>query len=93
MVDRFRDRLIFPIRDEKATVVGFIGRRNPTLDRDPSNPVPKYLNSPDSALFSKGRRLYGLSEARDLLENDRVREQYRAHLPPAPPVTDPSFAP
>jgi DNA primase catalytic core len=67
VVDRFRDRLILPIRDENATVVGFIGRRNPSLDRDPTNPVPKYLNTLDTALFSKGRQLYGLSEARELL--------------------------
>jgi DNA primase len=64
---RFRDRLMFPIRDKDAAVVGFIGRRSPALDDDSSNRAPKYLNSPDTALFSKGRQLYGLSEARDLL--------------------------
>jgi len=65
LVDRFRDRLIFPIRDENACVVRFIGRRNPALDDDPSNRAPKYLNSPDTALFSKRRQLYGLSEKRE----------------------------
>jgi len=58
-------RLIFPIRDENACVVRFIGRRNPALDDDPSNRAPKYLNSPDTALFSKRRQLYGLSEKRE----------------------------
>jgi DNA primase catalytic core len=67
VVDRFRDRLIFPIRDANACVVGFIGRRNPSLDGDENVQVPKYLNSSDTALFSKGRQLYGLAEARDLL--------------------------
>jgi len=67
LVDRFRDRLMFPIRDKDAAVVGFIGRRSPALDDDSSKRAPKYLNSPDTALFSKGRQLYGLSEARDLL--------------------------
>jgi len=45
--------------------VRFIGRRNPALDDDPSNRAPKYLNSPDTALFSKRRQLYGLSEKRE----------------------------
>ena len=67
LVDRFRNRLMFPIRDNDAAVVGFIGRRSPSLDDDPSNRAPKYLNSADTALFSKGRQLYGLSEARELL--------------------------
>jgi len=47
--------------------VRFIGRRNPALDDDPSNRAPKYLNSPDTALFSKRRQLYGLSEKRNPL--------------------------
>lgn len=55
--DRFRDRVMFPIRDRRGRVVGFGGR---TLADDPA----KYMNSPESALFHKGRELYGLYEAR-----------------------------
>jgi DNA primase len=55
--DRFRDRIIFPIRDRRGRVVGFGGR---ALD----DSTPKYLNSPETPLFHKGRELYGLFEAR-----------------------------
>jgi DNA primase len=53
--DRFRDRLIFPIRDKRNRVIGFGGR---VLD----DSLPKYINSPETAVFSKGREVYGLHE-------------------------------
>jgi DNA primase len=55
--DRFRDRIMFPIRNVKGECIGFGGR---VLDRG----EPKYLNSPETPVFSKGRELYGLFEAR-----------------------------
>jgi DNA primase len=55
--DRFRDRLMFPIRDSRGRIIGFGGR---VIDQG----EPKYLNSPESPLFHKGRELYGLYEAR-----------------------------
>jgi DNA primase len=55
--DRFRDRLIFPIRDSRGRVLAFGGR---VIDQG----EPKYLNSPETPLFHKGRELYGLYEAR-----------------------------
>ena len=55
--DRFRDRLMFPIRDSRGRVIGFGGR---IIDQGD----PKYLNSPETPLFHKGRELYGLYEAR-----------------------------
>lgn len=58
LYDRFRGRLIFPIEDPGGQIIGFGGR---TLGEE----TPKYLNSPESALFSKGRNLYGLSKARE----------------------------
>ncbi len=51
--DFFRDRIMFPIRDQRGRIIGFGGR---VLGDD----TPKYLNSPDSPLFHKGRELYGL---------------------------------
>ncbi|NEX17472.1 MAG: DNA primase [Halochromatium sp.] len=54
--DRFRDRVMFPIRDRRGRVIGFGGR---VLD----DGEPKYLNSPESLVFHKGRELYGLFEA------------------------------
>lgn len=54
--DRFRDRIMFPIRDKRGRVTGFGGR---VL----GNSVPKYLNSPETGIFHKGRQLYGLYEA------------------------------
>jgi DNA primase len=58
--DRFRDRIMFPIRSVQGEVIGFGGR---VLDRG----EPKYLNSPETPVFSKGRELYGLFEARAAL--------------------------
>ena len=55
--DRLRERIIFPIRDTRGRVVGFGGR---VL----GNGEPKYLNSPETPVFHKGRELYGLYEAR-----------------------------
>jgi len=55
--DRFRDRIMFPIRDTKGRVIGFGGR---VLGDE----KPKYLNSPETPVFSKGKELYGLYEAR-----------------------------
>jgi DNA primase len=63
--DRFRDRLMFPIRDARGQVVGFGGRILPTsplLQRD--NPPPKYYNSAETNLFSKSENLYGIDQAR-----------------------------
>ena len=55
--DRFRDRIMFPIRNIKGECIGFGGR---VLGDE----KPKYLNSPETPVFSKGRELYGLFEAR-----------------------------
>ena len=55
--DRFRDRIMFPIRSVQGDVIGFGAR---VLDRG----EPKYLNSPETPVFSKGRELYGLFEGR-----------------------------
>lgn len=55
--DRFRDRIMFPIRDARGRVIAFGGR---ILDQG----EPKYLNSPETALFHKGQELYGLYEVR-----------------------------
>ena len=58
--DRFRDRVMFPIRNVKGECIGFGGRVM-------GEGTPKYLNSPETPVFSKGRELYGLYEARTAL--------------------------
>ncbi|MBX7230024.1 MAG: DNA primase [Burkholderiaceae bacterium] len=58
--DRFRDRIMFPILNNKGEVIGFGGR---VLDKG----EPKYLNSPETAVFNKGAELYGLFEARQAI--------------------------
>ena len=58
--DRFRDRIMFPIRNTKGQVIGFGGR---VIDQG----EPKYLNSPETPVFQKGRELYGLFEARQAI--------------------------
>ncbi len=75
--DRFRDRLIFVVRDDRGRPVGFGGR---TLSPEGT---PKYLNSPESPVFLKKRLLYGLSDARDAIRRrERVVlvEGYFDHL-------------
>jgi DNA primase len=70
--DRFRDRVMFPIRDVRGRVIAFGGR---VIDRG----EPKYLNSPETVLFHKGRELYALNEtrrARTSLERLLVVEGY-----------------
>ena len=71
LIDRFRDRLILPIYNGDD-LVGYIGRRNPTHDHDSDSDSaqsaePKYLNTAETDLFSKGRLLYGLHEDGPLL--------------------------
>lgn len=64
--DRFRDRIIFPITDQRARIIGFGGR---ILDHG----EPKYLNSPENVVFHKGQELYGLYETKQALRKiDRV---------------------
>jgi len=58
--DRFRERIMFPIRDGRGRTIGFGGRAL-------GDGEPKYLNSPETVLFHKGRELYGLYEARQAL--------------------------
>ena len=64
--DRFRDRIMFPIRSIKGECIGFGGRVIP-VSGAANQPGPKYLNSPETPVFIKGRELYGLFEARQSL--------------------------
>ena len=67
--DRFRDRLMWPIRDVTGATVGFGGRRLSEEDAA----VPKYLNTPETAIYHKGQVLYGLDLAkRDIARDHRV---------------------
>ncbi|MDP2811463.1 MAG: DNA primase [Rhodocyclaceae bacterium] len=70
--DRFRDRVMFPILDQRGNVIGFGGRVLGQSD-DGAATGPKYLNSPETPLFEKGRELYGLTQARQAIrEADTV---------------------
>lgn len=62
--DRFRERLMFPIRNRKGSVVGFGGRVLPNKDAN-----PKYLNSPETPVFFKSHELYGLYELKEQHRN------------------------
>jgi DNA primase len=64
--DRFRDRLMFPIRDEQGRVIAFSGR---ILDKDRKE--AKYVNSPETPLFQKGRVLYAIEKARRSIVDSR----------------------
>jgi DNA primase len=63
--DRFRERIMFPIRNRRGQVIGFGGRLT-------AQGEPKYLNSPETPVFSKGREVYGLYEA---IQSNRQLEQ------------------
>lgn len=63
--DRFRGRVMFPIHDYRGRIVGFGGR---IIEKG----EPKYLNSPETPLFQKGRELYGLYRARDAIRREEL---------------------
>ena len=60
--DRFRNRIIFPIFDSRARILGFGGR---ALDENAS---PKYINSPETYIYTKGRHLYGLNFSKEFIK-------------------------
>jgi DNA primase len=64
LYDRFRNRIMFPIRDHQGRISGFGAR---VLD---ANDVPKFLNSPQTLLFDKGRQLYGMEKARKQIRSE-----------------------
>jgi len=59
LIDRFRDRAMLPVREPHGAVIAFIGRAHP----DVGDNMPRYLNSPETALYRKSEVLYGLAEA------------------------------
>ncbi|MCL4306259.1 DNA primase [bacterium] len=71
--DAFRDRVMFPIRNLAGRVIAFGGRR--LSEPEPGEPSAKYINSPETAAYSKGRELFGLWEARN-----EIRRQERVIL-------------
>ncbi len=62
--DRFRNRIIFPLKDQQGVIVGFAGRA--IKDED----IPKYLNSPETLLYKKSRYLFGLDQARSAIRKN-----------------------
>jgi DNA primase len=70
--DRFRDRVMFPILDQRGNVIGFGGRfigDHKAAQAENAAAGPKYLNSPETPLFEKGRELYGLPQARKAIHD------------------------
>lgn len=66
--DRFRDRIIFPIKNLNEVTVGFTGRENPN---NPNNRMGKYINTPNTLIYNKSCILYGLDKAKlDIRKND-----------------------
>lgn len=70
--DRFRDRVMFPILDQRGNVIGFGGRfigDHKAAQAENAAAGPKYLNSPETPLFEKGKELYGLPQARKAIHD------------------------
>ena len=64
-IDRYRNRLMFPICDARGKVIAFGGRiLDDSKIKDPKFPQPKYINSPENVVYSKGRHLFGLNVAK-----------------------------
>jgi DNA primase len=72
--DRFRNRIIFPIFDVNSRTLGFGARVLPTvIQAKPDASIAKYVNSPETPIYTKGRHLYGLNLAKEAIrENDFV---------------------
>lgn len=68
LYDRLRYRLIFPIRNERGSLIGFAGREL----SNSSGKYPKYMNTPETELFTKGKELYGLFYAKQALRSHRT---------------------
>ncbi len=73
--DRYRGRLVFPIRNVSGTVIGFGGR---VIDTAPDQ--PKYINSPETLLYHKGRTLYGLYENKNEIRRERTAVLVEGYL-------------
>ena len=70
LVDRFRDRIIFPVQNLDGQTVALLGRAvNETATDRSGNPIPKYVNSPETAIYRKGKHLYGLGQAAEAIAN------------------------
>ena len=67
--DRFRDRIIFPIKDINGTTVGFTGRENPN---NPNEKMGKYINTPNTFVYDKSRILYGLDKAKEAIRKNNL---------------------
>lgn len=68
LIDKFRNRIMFPISDSAGRVVGFSGR---IYGEDASPEAPKYLNSPETELFKKSRILYGFDKAKHVMRKNK----------------------
>jgi DNA primase len=68
LIDHFRDRVMFPVRDQDGKIAGFIGRAHPQAGPN----TPKYLNSPQTEVYRKGELLGGLPEGRSQLRRGAV---------------------
>ena len=68
LIDRFRDRIMFPVHDAAGMLAGFTGRAHPDAGPD----TPKYLNSPETVTYKKSRLLFGLSQARPALAQGAI---------------------
>ncbi|MEU8164918.1 toprim domain-containing protein [Micromonospora sp. NPDC049004] len=75
LIDVFRDRVMFPVRDSAGHTVAFLGRSGPHAGRD----VPKYLNNPQTAIYNKRQLLFGLAE-----QQDRITAQWTPVLVEGP---------
>ncbi|MBQ1053500.1 toprim domain-containing protein [Micromonospora sp. C32] len=64
LIDVFRERIVFPVRDPAGRAVAFLGRAGPGT----GDGVPKYINSPETAIYNKGRLLFGMAEQQERLD-------------------------
>lgn len=65
--DRFRGRLVFPIKDSRGNIIAFSGR---VLKEDKDNPGSKYINTPETAIYHKRESLYGIYSAKDAIKKE-----------------------